>query len=128
MGLMTFVKRIFTWWDGQTIGTQLFTWRKGVKVGQDAEGNIYYKTRDDSRRWVIYNGEVEGSRVPADWHGWLHRTWDEAPTDKPLAHKAWEKPHHENLSGTVMAYAPKGSIRRADVPADRRDYEAWQPE
>lgn len=128
MGLMTFVKRIFTWWDGQTIGTQLFTWRKGVKVGQDAEGNIYYKTRDDSRRWVIYNGEVEGSRVPADWHGWLHRTWDEAPTEKPLAHKPWEKPHHENLSGTVMAYAPKGSIRRADGPSDRRDYEAWQPE
>ena len=128
MGLMTFVKRIFTWWDGQTLGTQLFTMRRGVKVGEDAEGNRYYRTRNDSRRWVIYNGEIEGSRVSADWHGWLHRTWDETPSEKPLAHKTWEKPHQENLTGTSAAYAPPGSIRRAGAVADRNDYEAWQPE
>ena len=127
MGLLTFIKRIFTWWDGQTIGTQLFTFRKGMRVGSDANGNVYYRNRDDSRRWVIYNGEIEGSKVSPDWHGWLHRTWDEPPTDKPLVHKPWEKPHVENLTGTAKAYAPAGSIRRAD-PAPRSDYEAWQPE
>ena len=127
MGLGTFVKRIFTWWDGQTIGTQLFTWRRGEKVGEDEQGNLFYRTQDDSRRWVIYNGEMEASRVSPDWHGWLHRTWDEPPTEKPLAHKAWEKPHQENLTGTPLAYAPAGSIRRAD-PAPRKDYEAWTPE
>lgn len=127
MGLGTFVKRIFTWWDGQTIGTQLFTWRRGEKVGEDEQGNLFYRTQDDSRRWVIYNGEMEASRVSPDWHGWLHRTWDEPPTEKPLAHKTWEKPHQENLTGTALAYAPAGSIRRAD-PAPRKDYEAWTPE
>jgi NADH:ubiquinone oxidoreductase subunit len=65
--------------------------------------------------------------VPAEWHGWLHHTFDENPAEKPLAHKAWEKPHHDNLTGTALAYAPAGSIRR-DHPAGRRDYEAWQPE
>jgi NADH:ubiquinone oxidoreductase subunit len=44
-----------------------------------------------------------------------------------MVHKAWEKPHIENLTGTAAAYAPAGSIRRAH-PADRRDYEAWRPE
>jgi len=127
MGLGTFVKRIFTWWDGQTIGTQLFTWRRGEKVGEDEQGNLFYRNHDDSRRWVIYNGEMEASRVSPDWHGWLHRTWDEPPTEKPLAHKVWEKPHQENLTGTALAYAPAGSIRRAD-PAPRKDYEAWTPE
>lgn len=127
MGLGLAIKRIFTWWDGQTYGTQLFTARHGVKVGEDAEGNIYYRNKDDSRRWVIYNGEVEGSRVSPDWHGWLHRTWDQTPTDRPLVHKAWEKPHLPNLTGSAAAYAPPGSIRRAD-PAPRQDYEAWTPE
>lgn len=127
MGILNTVLRVFTWWDGQTLNTQLFTWRKGVKVGEDDQGNVFYKTRDDARRWVIFNGEVEASRISPDWHGWLHRTWDEPPSEKPLAHKVWEKPHQENLTGTELAYAPAGSLRKAH-PADRRDYEAWSPE
>ncbi len=127
MGLLTGIKRIFTWWDGQTLGTQLWTWRKGERVGEDDQGNVFYRNADDSRRWVIYNGEAEASKVAPEWHGWLHRTWDEPPTEKPLVHKDWEKPHQENLTGTAMAYAPEGSIRRA-TPAPRRDYEAWTPE
>ncbi len=127
MGLLTGIKRIFTWWDGQTLGTQLWTWRKGERVGEDDQGNVFYRNADDSRRWVIYSGEAEASKVAPEWHGWLHRTWDEPPTDKPLVHKDWEKPHQENLTGTAMAYAPEGSIRRA-TPAPRRDYEAWTPE
>ncbi|MBL9051633.1 MAG: NADH:ubiquinone oxidoreductase subunit NDUFA12 [Tabrizicola sp.] len=124
---MYFLKRLLTWWNSQTLGTQLFTARKGVKVGEDEAGNIFYQTRDGKRRWVIFNGEMEASRVSPDWHGWLHYTWDEPPTKAPLKHKAWEKPHQENLTGTEAAYAPPGSIRRA-TPVARRDYEAWQPE
>ena len=75
----------------------------------------------------VLNGEIEATRVNADWHGWLHHSWDETPEARPLAHKTWEKPHQENLTGTALAYAPAGSIRR-EKPADRGDYEAWQPE
>ena len=127
MGILNTIKRMFTWWDGQTIGTQLFTARRGVRVGQDDQGNIYYRTADDKRRWVIYNGEIEGSRVSPDWHGWLHHTWDTPPSEQPLPRKVWEKPHLPNLTGTVAAHAPAGSIRRAD-PAPRADYEAWAPD
>ena len=101
--MFQFIKRIFTWWDGQTFGTQLWTWRKGVRVGEDGVGNIFYRNADDSRRWVIFNGDIEASRVSPDWHGWLHHTWDEPPTDSPLQHKTWEKPHQENLTGTLAA-------------------------
>ena len=127
MGVLNFIKRIFTWWDGQTIGTQLWTWRKGERVGEDAQGNIFYRNADDSRRWVIFKGEAEASKVSPEWHGWLHRTFDEPPSKTPLAHKAWEKPHVPNLTGTDAAYAPAGSLRRA-APVERSDYEAWQPE
>jgi NADH:ubiquinone oxidoreductase subunit len=124
---MSFLKRLVTWWNGQTLGTQLFTSRHGVQVGKDDQGNIYYQTRDAKRRWVIYNGEAEASRVPPEWHGWLHHSWNEPPTEAPLKRKVWEKPHQENLTGTPAAYAPPGSIRKAQ-PVARSDYEAWQPE
>jgi NADH:ubiquinone oxidoreductase subunit len=121
------ILRAVTWWNSQTLGTQLFTWRRGVRVGEDAQGNVFYHNADDSRRWVIFDGEAEASRVSPEWHGWLHRTWDEPPTEAPLPHKSWEKPHQENLTGSVDAYAPAGSIRKAD-PKPRSDYEAWKPE
>ena len=124
---MSLLNRAITWWHGQTLGTQLFTWRNGVRVGEDEAGNVYYTSRDGKRRWVIFNGEIEASRIGTDWHGWLHSTFDEPPTERPFVHKAWEKAHLENQTGSDAAYAPPGSIRRAD-PVARRDYEAWQPE
>ncbi len=124
---MRFILSLLTWYHGETIGTRLFTWRKGVKVGEDGQGNVFYRNRDDSRRWVIFNGAPEASRVSPEWHGWLHHTFDNCPTDAPLTHKEWEKPHQDNLTGTALAYAPAGSLRNAK-PAERRDYEAWQPE
>lgn len=127
MGILNTLLRAVTWWNGQTLNTQLFTWRNGQPVGEDAQGNLFYRNSDDSRRWVIFNGEAEASRVSPEWHGWLHRTWDEPPTERPMARKDWEKPHQENLTGTALAYAPVGSIRRA-APEERADYEAWSPE
>jgi NADH:ubiquinone oxidoreductase subunit len=124
---MDFIKRLLTWWNSQTLGTQIFTARNGVKVGTDDEGNTFYQTRDGKRRWVIYKGEMEASRVSPDWHGWLHHTWDKPPTEAPPKRKAWEKPHVPNLTGTGAAYAPPGSIRRA-APVERRDYDAWAPD
>lgn len=125
--MLQFFNRIFTWWNGQTIGTQIWTARYGTKVGEDEQGNVFFTSQDGKRRWVIFNGLAEASRIGPDWHGWLHHTWDETPTERPLPHKLWEKDHLPNLTGTPQAHAPVGSIRRAD-PVDRRDYEAWTPE
>jgi len=127
MGAIDGLLKYVTWWNGETVGTRLFTARHGEKVGEDAQGNVFYRSKDGKRRWVIYNGEVEASRISPEWHGWLHHTFDAPPTEAPLAHKPWEKPHKENLTGTPLAYAPPGSIRRP-APAPRQDYEAWQPE
>lgn len=124
---MSRISRLFTWWNGQTLGTQIFTWRQGRRVGEDEQGNIYYQNADGSRRWVIYDGEAEASRVPPDWHGWLHHTYDTPPTEAPLPRKAWEKPHLPNLSGSEAAYVPPGSLRAPAGPVERRDYEAWTP-
>jgi NADH:ubiquinone oxidoreductase subunit len=126
--MLKFIKQIFIWWQDATIGTLLYTKLKGKKVGQDGQGNTYYQTSDGKRRWVIYNGVVEASRVPAEWHGWLHKTVAEPPTVKPPKVKPWERPHQANLTGTGGAYFPPGSLTREGKrdPATG-DYEAWKP-
>jgi NADH:ubiquinone oxidoreductase subunit len=124
---MGFWAKVFTWWNGETFGTQFYTWRKGRLVGEDAEGNRYYQSADGARRWVIYDGEAEASRVSPEWHGWLHHTYQEPPTSAPLPRKPWEQPHLPNLTGSDIAYRPPGSIL-AERPAAPRDYEAWAPE
>lgn len=127
MGIKSFFLKFFTWWNGQTFGTQLFTARKGEKVGEDDQGNVYYRTRDDVRRWVIFDGEVEASRIAPEWHGWLHRLYDTPPSEAPLPRKDWQHAHQPNLTGTPLAYAPSGSLRQSS-PQARADYEAWSPE
>ena len=59
--------QIFTWWNGQTIGTRLHTWRFGKPVGEDERGNLFYQTADGKRRWVIYNGPAEASAIAPGW-------------------------------------------------------------
>jgi NADH:ubiquinone oxidoreductase subunit len=127
--MMAWFQRIFVWWRGTTIGTHLFTMRRGERVGEDECGNIYYQTGDGKRRWVVYNGEIEASCVSADWHGWLHHTFAEPPTKMPLKRQQWEKDHQPNLTGTPEACRPKGSLLREGLRAKSgADYEAWSPQ
>jgi len=123
-----FSSPIFTWWNSATFGTRLFTSRKGVKVGEDNQGNVYYKEKNGHRRWVIYkNGPVEASRVPADWHGWLHYTVDVTPVEQAPVVKPWEKEHQPNMTGTDGAYLPAGALNAAQRASTTADYEAWRP-
>ena len=51
-----------------TIGTRLFTWLKGVRVGEDSFGNRYFRERRTpagrrQRRWVLYAGDVEAFSI-----------------------------------------------------------------
>src|SRR5216683_1057162 len=61
------------------------------------------------RRWVLYNGLAEASKVGPDWHGWLHHTFDLPPTEETVTPRPWWKPHRPNLTGTPDAYRPSGS-------------------
>jgi len=127
--MKNFLLQMFTWWNGQTLGTRFFTWRKGEFVGDDNTGNRYYRTSDGHRRWVIYNGIAEPSTVPPEWHGWLHHTVDDAPVDQDYSPKPWQKPHRANMTGTGEAYHPPGSLARGGHrPPATGDYEPWTPE
>jgi len=132
---MQLLKQFFTWWNGQTLGTRFYTWRKGNYVGQDELGNRYYKAKSavpDSipeRRWVIYKGYSEASQVGPGWHGWLHHRTDVAPPQENYVPRDWQKPHEENLTGSAGAYHPPGSIAVGGKPVKAAaDYQAWKPQ
>jgi NADH:ubiquinone oxidoreductase subunit len=130
---MSVLMKIFTWWDGATIGTLLWSKRNGGEVGHDALGNVYYESKKaDStgrkRRWVIYNGANDASRIAPEWHGWIHGTIDAAPEDALPPPRIWEKPAMPNLTGTHEAYRPAGALEAGGNRARATgDYEAWTP-
>ena len=123
MGLL---KSIFTWWDGATIGTRLSGWwQGGRRAGEDAAGNVYFQARKSGRRWVIYSGSNDASRVTPEWHGWLHKTIDTVPDEGLPPPRAWEKPAIPNRTGTAEAYRPAGALEQGGRRAAATgDYEA----
>lgn len=127
---------LLDWWNGATLGTLWTVGSRGRLVGTDEFGNRYYEDRTDrqsydkgrKRRWVIYKGYADASKIPPDWHGWMHYTYDEPPSVKPLPRKAWEKPHLPNMSGTPFAQFPSGSLNASgERQPTTGDYEAWKP-
>ena len=137
--MLDFLIRFFTWWNGQTFGTQYYTSKYGELVGHDDEGNAYYRTKGGKidpgigvqRRWVIYNGTSEASRIPPGWHGWMHHRTDTPPTKESYAPREWEIAHEGNPTGSAKAYRPQGSILgnpAAGKPEPvRGEYSAWTP-
>ena len=116
------------------LGTLWQTWVHGNEIGRDAFGNRYYRERAKTkgvreRRWVIYAGEPEASKVPPEWHIWLHHIAD-APiaADSPLR-QSWQKPYQPNMTGTLAAWLPPGhTLAAGHRPKATGDYEAWKPQ
>ncbi len=113
---------------------RLLIWFKGRLVGNDSYGNRYYeeKHRQAShvghrRRWVIYKGNHEATKIPPEWHAWLHYR-----ADKPVQGKvySWQKAYKPNLTGTTQAYKPQttenGKVIRFSTKM-KRPYEPWKP-
>ncbi len=124
---MGILHKIFTWWDGATIGTSLQIWRQGKKLGSDSLGNVYYGSKS-GRRWVVYDGANDPSRLPPEWYAWLHHQLDDVPDQALPPPPKFLKEPTGNLTGTSLAYRPSGAMERGGVrQAASGDYEAWTP-
>ncbi len=115
------------------LGTLFNTWINGILVGTDEFGNRYYRSKGRKlqgreRRWVLYKGQVEASRIPPEWHAWLHHTCAEPLTTESTRQKSWQSEHIPNLTGTAEAYRPQGhAYQGGNRAAATGDYEAWTP-
>ena len=117
------IKQIFTWWNSQTIGTFLYTIFFGKLVGKDDSGNKYYQN-NSGKRWVIYKGEINASKITSEWYSWMHNISKESPLEKKTTKYSWQKPHIENKTGTKEAYKPN-TISKNNK--DFKKYEPWNP-
>lgn len=127
---MGFWSRTFTWWNGDTWGTRLFTRLDGREVGRDETGNIYFQhKKQPQRRWVIYAGNNDGSVVPPAWQLWLRGTIDELPEEALPPVRKWQKAPEPNVTGTMAAFRPDGALGSGKIrPASTGDYQPWTPE
>jgi len=107
---MNFIKQLFTWWNRQTLGTFIHTLLFGKFIGKDQFGNKYY-SNSKGKRWVIYKDLVESSKIPPEWHLWIHSLKDNIP--------------QENLTGTSKAHKPEGSLSN-DSKKNNKKYETWK--
>lgn len=113
----------------------LFTlFSRGRKIGRDSLGNTYFESAarkgyKHTRRWVIYKGAPDASKVPAEWHGWLHHQTDAIPSESAESfRRPWQRTHIPNLTGTNMAYRPPGHILQGGVREKATgDYQPWIP-
>tara|TARA_B110000444_G_C18712582_1_gene534412 strand:- start:637 stop:993 length:357 start_codon:yes stop_codon:yes gene_type:complete len=117
--MLTFLKKIFTWWNQETIGTKLQTLFSGKFVGKDNHGNKYYQSKN-GKRWVIYNGEVEASKIPSEWYSWMHFTNNKIENIHELKKYDWQKSHQQNQTGTENSYHPN---RNNEIP---KKYKSWK--
>jgi NADH dehydrogenase len=120
---MGILKQIFTWWNKQTVGTFLYTLFTGKLVGEDYFGNKYYSNLK-GKRWVIYKNIVESSKIPPEWHSWIHFVRTNKPTTNEKKF-SWQKLHEENLTGTKKAYRPDGSLKN-NSKQNIKKYETWK--
>ena len=120
------IKEIFTWWNSQTVGTRIWSYLNGIEIGKDENGNRYFSNKKDSKRWVIYGGQVEATAVNPEWNNWLRFTSIEKPGK--VKSYDWQLEHKPNQSGTSKAYSPKPSIFDNKSNNKKRiDYEKWSP-
>ena len=127
---MGFWSKTFTWWNGATVGTSLFSRRYGKQVGRDEADNLYFQHKKTSaRRWVIYAGDNDGSNVPPGWNAWLKGTIDELPDKALPPPRKFHQPPAKNLTGTMAAFRPDGALGSGKVrPASTGDYQPWTPD
>ena len=103
--MLTLFKKIFIWWNQETLGTKLKTILTGKFVGRDSFGNRYYKNKA-GKRWVIYNDEIDASKIPSEWYSWMHFTNNKIENNHDLKKYDWQKPHQSNQTGTENAHHP----------------------
>ena len=118
--MLTFIKKIFIWWNQETLGTKIKTIFFGKFIGQDKLGNKYYESKS-GKRWVIYSGEVDASKIPVEWYSWIHFTSNKIENKHELDKYAWQKPHQSNLTGTNSAYHPN-----KNKDAIKKKYKSWK--
>tara|TARA_Y100000590_G_scaffold466453_1_gene641882 strand:- start:558 stop:917 length:360 start_codon:yes stop_codon:yes gene_type:complete len=118
--MLTFFKQIFVWWNQQTLGTRIQTIISGKLIGKDKLGNKYYESKA-GKRWVIYNDEIDATKIPEEWYSWIHYTNNKIENLHQLKKYNWQKEHMSNKTGTDQSYHPNKKNNEI-----KKKYKSWK--
>ena len=101
----------------------IFTLFFGKKIGKDKFGNTYYQSQlfKKEKRWVLYKGKIEASKVSSNWDMWLRFMIDSPLTNSEMFF--WQKEHTPNLTGTKFALH---YIKSHDIIKTNNHYKSWK--
>ena len=113
------------------LGTLIYSFFYGKKVGQDEDGNKFYIHKHNmKRKWVLYNKTVDPTSLKVIWQLWLTNNKTELPSE--IGHNKayiWQKERAPNYSGTKNSYHPKISKNMPHKDNKNKDIkEIWSPE
>ena len=95
----------------------------GTLAGTDSSGNAYYYQKGNpKKRWVVYKGKNEATKIPPHWHCWIHG-FSNIPLNLKYNY-SWQKPHLPNLTGTPLAYKPYNTVKKEN---HKYGYTSWRP-
>ena len=117
------ISNLFIWWNGQTIGTKIYTKFFGNFVGSDEYGNNYFESSDGTKRWINYKGVCDASRISPLWHSWLHKTTNKIPSlEKDNLSKRNIEKNNTNIEKSKK-YHPNNFKNHLIF----NEYESWKP-
>ena len=96
------------------------------KIGTDQIGNSYFESRRKDhigrkRRFVVYKGIPEPTKIPSEWYSWLHHLTNLIPGPNNNSYN-WQKIRESNKTG----------LNSSDTPpiiswTKKCNYVKWQP-
>ena len=112
------------------IGTILYSFLNGKKVGEDNQGNRFFiHKKNNKKRWVLYNKKIDPTNLEIKWQIWL--TENDKNKDiiiNDLNYK-WQKNKKANLTGTFESYHPANHSEKEKMYSNEKNKNSvWKPD
>ncbi len=113
-----------------SIGTILYSFFNGKKIGQDNQGNKFFiHKRNKKKRWVLYKKQIDPTNLEVKWQIWLTETGKDMKKTKDNINFKWQKNKKANPTGTLNSYHPGNSSEKEKIYVDEKNKNlVWKPD
>ena len=84
----------------------------GEKVGEDEYGNQFFELKQKDylgrkKRYCLYHGSVEASKISPEWHPFMHYQIDAKDVCQTFKQYKWQKSYVPDVTLSEVKYLPK---------------------